>query len=71
MKHEFDYGNRPTLDDLNNAHKTALTQFKKYTDPCDPEREHANKDRILTELLTSLGFTKVVEEYWKGEKWYA
>lgn len=40
-------------------------------DPDDNECSHINADIILTELLTELGFTKVVEAYNKIGKWYA
>jgi hypothetical protein len=37
----------------------------------DPEIAHVNADEILCELLTSLGFSDVVEEFKKVPKWYA
>ena len=37
----------------------------------DPEIAHVNADKILCELLTSLGFSDVVEEFKKVPKWYA
>lgn len=40
-------------------------------DPKDNEGSHISADIILTELLTELGFTKVVEAYNKIGKWYA
>ena len=37
----------------------------------DPEKAHGDADDVLCELLTSLGYAKVVEEWHKIEKWYA
>lgn len=37
----------------------------------DPEIAHVNADKVLCELLTSLGFSDVVEEFKKVPKWYA
>ena len=37
----------------------------------DPEIAHVNADEVLCELLTSLGFSDVVEEFKKVPKWYA
>lgn len=37
----------------------------------DTEDAHIEADRILCELLTQLGYNKVVEEFEKMDKWYA
>jgi hypothetical protein len=37
----------------------------------DTEAIHAEADGILRELLLELGFTKVIEEYDKSDKWFA
>ena len=37
----------------------------------DIENDHVVADKILCDLLTSLGYADVVAEYHKIEKWYA
>ncbi len=37
----------------------------------DTEMAHSNADIILCELLKSLGFSEVVKQYHKVDKWYA
>ncbi len=37
----------------------------------DPETEHAEADDILCRLLTALGYSDVVAEWSKIDKWYA
>ena len=37
----------------------------------DTEADHGTADQILCDLLTELGFTKVVEAYDEIDKWYA
>ena len=37
----------------------------------DYEEAHVEADNILCDLLESLGFNRMVEEYWKVPKWYA
>lgn len=37
----------------------------------DPEESHTEGDRILCDLLVSLGYKEVVEEWKKIDKWYA
>lgn len=37
----------------------------------DIESAHADADEVLCELLEVLGYTKIVEEYNKVQKWYA
>lgn len=37
----------------------------------DTEDAHIEADRILCELLTQLGYNKVVLEFRKMHKWYA
>lgn len=40
-------------------------------DSGDIELEHIEADKILCKLLIDLGFSEVVEEYEKIDKWYA
>ena len=49
----------------------ALEKMKAVPELMDTEYEHAAADRILCDLLISLGCAKVVEEFEKLEKWYA
>lgn len=37
----------------------------------DPEDAHRNADILLCQFLASLGYTDVVVEFEKIEKWYA
>lgn len=37
----------------------------------DIESAHADADNVLCDLLLKLGYTKIVEEYHKVNKWYA
>ena len=37
----------------------------------DEEARHGNEDVLLCELLTELGYTKLVERYETTDKWYA
>lgn len=37
----------------------------------DIESDHHNADYILCELLEELGYTKLVDLYYKVHKWYA
>ncbi len=49
----------------------AIDNLKREQESDDIEIAHANADGVLCQLLTSLGFKKVVEEYNKIHKWYA
>ena len=37
----------------------------------DTEAAHSNADKVLCDLLVSLGYKDVVEDYQRVEKWYA
>lgn len=37
----------------------------------DEEIDHVRADRVLCELLVSLGYGDVVEEYERVDKWYS
>lgn len=49
----------------------AISRLKEQQENGDIEIAHANADMILCELLTSLGFSDVVSEYKKIDKWFA
>lgn len=37
----------------------------------DKEDRHYSEDCYLCEVLEDLGFKKLVEQYWKTDKWWA
>ena len=49
----------------------AINELKAEQRNSDTEVAHSNADDTLCELLISLGFQDVVEEWIKVEKWYA
>ena len=49
----------------------AIQQLKTIQMNNDPEDAHPLADDVLCELLISLGFKDVIEEYNKIHKWYA
>jgi hypothetical protein len=49
----------------------AIEKLKKAQNGGDPEGDHSSADDILCELLASLGYADVVEEYEAIIKWYA
>lgn len=49
----------------------AIEQLKEEQSNGDTEGAHGNADRILCELLRSLGHADVVTEFDKIDKWYA
>lgn len=52
--------------------ETAIEQLKSCQAPDgDEEYAHGEADKILCELLNSLGYQDVVEEWVKVPKWYA
>ena len=51
--------------------KAAIKELKLLQPYDDPEREHKMADDILCQLLTNLGYSEVVAEYDKVDKWYA
>ena len=48
----------------------AIDQIKALQND-DPESAHIEADSILCQLLQSLGFSEVVDEFDKLRKWYA
>lgn len=48
------------IEELKNAHANG-----------DTEMGHADADSILCKLLAALGYSDVVEEYEKVDKWFA
>ena len=51
--------------------ETAIKRLKKLQDSGDTEAAHAGADETLCELLSELGYSDVVAEYHKVDKWYA
>ena len=49
----------------------AIEELIKQQNNEDIEVAHSNADSILCRLLESLGYSDVVKEYYKVEKWYA
>jgi len=49
----------------------AINELKDIQKLGDIEIAHSQADGILCELLSSLGYEKVVAEYNKVDKWYA
>ena len=50
--------------------KEAIEELKKAA-YLETETAHINADDILCKLLADLGYTDVLEEYYKVPKWYA
>lgn len=53
------------------THDEAITKLRALQTASDPEAEHAEADDILCDLLVSLGYKDVVDEWEKVSKWYA
>lgn len=51
--------------------ETALKELKQCQESGDTEIAHSEADNVLCQLLTSLGYDDVVEEYIKVDKWFA
>lgn len=49
----------------------AISQLKDLQESNDIESAHAEADDILCTVLEVLGYSELVEEYKKVEKWYA
>ena len=49
----------------------AIVQLRDIQENNDTEMGHVAADDILCDLLESLGYTEVVEEYNNIDKWYA
>ncbi len=49
----------------------AIKQLRLEQEDRDIEAAHENADGILCEFLESLGYSDVVAEWHKVEKWYA
>lgn len=63
------YKNLENLDELQERYVAYLKEITETTDSV--EDGHCYCDNRLCDLLTELGFTKVVEQYDKQDKWYA
>jgi hypothetical protein len=51
-------------------YKDFLTRMNELTEKGDTEANHGQADAILCEVLDRLGYTELVVEYDKVEKWY-
>lgn len=51
--------------------EAAVRKLRAIQEMSDTERAHSDADDILRELLNTLGYQDVVDEYDKVEKWYA
>jgi len=51
--------------------ETAISLLKMEQANGDTEAAHSNADGVLCDLLKSLGYQDVVDEYMKVEKWFA
>lgn len=49
----------------------AIAELKKCQEPGDTEASHYDADQVLCDFLSSLGYTDVVAEWGKVDKWYA
>jgi hypothetical protein len=49
----------------------AITQLKEHQQNGDIESAHEQADNVLRELLITLGYQDVVDEFDQIEKWYA
>lgn len=49
----------------------AIERLKSWQGPTDIEIAHGEADDVLCELLVSLGYQDVVDEWEKVDKWYA
>ena len=49
----------------------AIAKLRKCAEDEDVEVAHDDADRVLCELLESLGYADVVEAWHKVPKWYA
>lgn len=47
-----------------------MKRLKEAQQDDDTSSAHAEADNVLCDLLTDLGYTKIVEEYRKVPKWY-
>ena len=49
----------------------AVEALRKRASTGDPEQDHARADDVLCDVLESLGYHSLVEQWNKIEKWYA
>ncbi|MDR7940104.1 hypothetical protein RIU82_09135 [Enterobacter soli] len=51
--------------------KEAIAKLRTLQEGYDPESDHAEADKVICDLLTSLGYEDVVIEFDRVDKWYA
>lgn len=49
----------------------AIEKLRALQTSHDPESDHSEADKVICDLLTSLGYEDVVCEYDHVDKWYA
>lgn len=59
-------------DNSIDVYKTDVSDYaKEFQKNEDIESAHCGADNVLCDLLKTLGFEDVVQEYYKVEKWYS
>ena len=53
------------------SEEIALYLLKKQQEDCDRETAHIEADKILCEFLEGIGYSEIVKEWNKINKWYA
>ncbi len=71
MTSDQDTLNTPTDKELSSSSGYAQRLISLQSDRTDTERGHVEADNILCELLKELGYSDVVEEFEKIDKWYS
>lgn len=56
---------------MTQTEEKALEKLKRAQAHDDPELAHVLADDVLCELLSNLGYSDVVKEFKKVERWYA
>lgn len=51
--------------------RSYMNRLKAAQENEDTESAHAEADNVLCDLLTTLGYKKLIDEYHKVKKWYA
>ena len=65
-----EFGMMQTSDEIVMTREEAIERLKKAQGCGDTERSHEGADEVLCEVLLTLGYGDVVEEYRNVEKWY-
>lgn len=57
--------------EIDMTREEAIVKLRALHTSYDPESDHAEADKVLCELLTTLGYEDVVIEFDNVDKWYA